>query len=44
VNRTPVKGRNQYFEILDEARKGNRVLFLITRDGNSMFLVVTLEN
>ena len=44
VNRTPVKDRNQYFEILDEARKGNRVLFLITRDGNSMFLVVTLED
>ena len=43
VNRTPVEDRDQYFVKLKEAKEGNRILFLITRKGNSLFLVVSLD-
>ena len=44
VNRTPVENKKQYLEVLEEAKEGDRILFWITRDRNSMFLVLTLDN
>jgi serine protease Do len=44
VNRTPVEDKKQYFEVLEKAKEGDRILFWITRDRNSMFLVLTLDN
>ena len=44
VNRTPVEDKKQYLEVLEDAKEGDRILFWITRDRNSMFLVLTLDN